>query len=237
MVHLPLARRARLGHRRARDRHAPAAALILGIVQFALWEHATHVAQAVAEQGSRRRPGPRRHRPGRHLRGTKRPGPARLRRPGAPECERHPRRRHHDGRRHRTGRSDPALLEPAGSLGGDRAVRTVHDKRPGTMRRGPSTPGQRAGSATVELVILTPLLILLLLVRRRPRPPGRGAHRRRRRRRRRPHGLRRSPAVRKPPRRRANRSRPRHSVPSTSPVRTWPSRSTPPTSPPAARWP
>jgi Flp pilus assembly protein TadG len=25
--------------------------LILGIVQFALWEHATHVAQAVAEQG------------------------------------------------------------------------------------------------------------------------------------------------------------------------------------------
>ena len=25
--------------------------LILGIIQFALWEHATHVAQAVAEQG------------------------------------------------------------------------------------------------------------------------------------------------------------------------------------------
>ena len=145
------------------DRHAPVAVSDPGdrAVRTVGARHPCRPSRRRAR--SRRRPSPRRHRPGRHRRGTKRARPARLRRPGAPECERHPWRRHYDRRRNRTGRRDPAVLEPAGALGSDRAVGTFHDKRPGTMRPGPRRRDNERGSATVELVILTPLLILLLL--------------------------------------------------------------------------
>ena len=211
--------------------------LILGIVQFALWEHADPRRPGRRRARSRRRPRPRRYRPGRHRRGRQRLGPTRLGRARASERDRHPGRRNHDRRRDRTGRSDPAVLEPAGALGGHRSVGTLHDKRPGTMRIGLSSPGQRTGLGHGRAGHLDPAAHPPVAFRRRPRAtrPGRaststGSPRR-------PPALRRSPAVRKPRRPARSRPPPRHSAPSTSPARTWPCPWTPRTSRPAGRWP
>jgi len=142
--------------------------LIMGVIQFALWQHAEHIASAVAQQGvavGRLQ--------GESAAAGQEQAQSVLHQLGSSvlvgsNITATRTKRHHDGDRHRPRREHRRTFLAAGQGGRHRTDRDLHQPGPGAMtdqrgRRWGRLHRDERGSVTVELVLLTPLLILLLL--------------------------------------------------------------------------
>ena len=142
----------------------------MGVIQFALWQHAEHIASAVAQQGVFGWPSPRRNRSSREERSTERAASARLHRAGRLQHRRHPHGGHDDRDGHRLSQAfSTNLLAPGQSGGGraerDRTSRTPMRERTTRSGRAPQQRGRRVGQCHRPSwsCLRIPLLILFLL--------------------------------------------------------------------------